>query len=109
MIVPRPALERRIAASLDAGRVPVVLGACGTGRTSLLLRLAQTLRPARAQYLAVSSIATTPERCLEAVVTACPFRLRSGKLPTLPTTPRAAFESLLAFFDEAVTEGGPAT
>ena len=43
MIVERPALERRVLASLDAGRIPVVLGGCGTGRTSLLLRLQQRL------------------------------------------------------------------
>ena len=109
MIVPRPALERRIAASLDAGRIPVVLGGCGTGRSSLLLRLAQSLRPVRGQYLGISSIATTPERCLEAVVGACPFKLRNGQLPSLPTTPRAAFDGLLAFFDEATVDGGPAT
>lgn len=109
MIVPRPTLERRVIASLEAGRIPVVLGGCGTGRTSLLLRLAQTLRPVRAQYLGISAIATTPERCLEAVVGVCPFKLRSGKLPSLPTTPRAAFDGLLAFFDEAATDGGPAT
>ena len=109
MIVPRPALERRIAASLDAGRIPVVLGGCGTGRTSLLLRLGQILRPARGQYLAISGIATTPERCLEAVVAVCPFRLRSGKLPSLATSPRGAFDGLLNFFDEAATESGPAT
>jgi len=39
VIVERPALERRVVASLDAGRIPVLLGGCGSGRTSLLLRL----------------------------------------------------------------------
>ena len=95
MIVPRPALERRITASVDAGRIPVVLGGCGTGRTSLLLRVAQALGPSRAQYLSMSGIATTPERCLEAVVGVCPLKPPSGKLPSLPSTPRAAFDGLL--------------
>ena len=46
MIVERPALERRVLASLDARRaIPVVLGGCGTGRTSLLLRLRAAARP----------------------------------------------------------------
>ncbi len=109
MIVPRPALERRITASVDAGRIPVVLGGCGTGRTSLLLRVAQALGPSRAQYLSMSGIATTPERCLEAVVGVCPLKPPSGKLPSLPSTPRAAFDGLLTFFDEVTADGEPAT
>ena len=36
MIIERLAFERRIAASLEAGRIPVVLGPCGTGRIALL-------------------------------------------------------------------------
>jgi hypothetical protein len=101
MIIPRPALERRVLASLDAGRIPVLLGGCGSGRTSLLLRLAQTVGHDRAQYLSMASIATTPERCLAALVGACRFRLRSGELASLPDSPRAAFDALLTFFDEA--------
>jgi hypothetical protein len=110
VIVPRPGLERRVTASLDAGRIPVVLGGCGSGRTSLLLRLAQTLGHDRAQYVAMASIATTPERCLAALVGACRFRLRTGELSSLAGSPRAAFDALLAFFDESATPGGqPAT
>jgi ABC-type hemin transport system ATPase subunit len=38
MTAPHAGLERRVVASLDAApsRVPVVLGGCGTGRTTLL-------------------------------------------------------------------------
>ena len=45
MMVPeRPSLERQVLAVLDgspvgATRIPVILGGCGSGRTSLLLRL----------------------------------------------------------------------
>ena len=39
MIVERPALERRVlAVPRGAGRIPVILGGCGIGRTSLLLQ-----------------------------------------------------------------------
>jgi hypothetical protein len=109
MIVPRPLLERRVRSSLDAGRIPVLLGACGSGRTSLLLRLADASGRARCQYLDMSAIATTPERCVAAVVGACAFKLRTGQMASLPASPRAAFEALLAFFDEASAEGQPAT
>ena len=48
MMVPeRPTLERRVLAALDGSsgtspHIPVVLGGCGTGRSSLLLRLRAT-------------------------------------------------------------------
>jgi ABC-type transporter Mla maintaining outer membrane lipid asymmetry ATPase subunit MlaF len=44
-MVERPSLERRLVASLDAGRIPVLVGGCGMGRTSVLLRLARQVRP----------------------------------------------------------------
>lgn len=110
MIVPRPMLERRLLASLDAARIPVLLGPCGMGRTSLLLRLSQVLGPERCQYLDLNAAATTPERCLAMIVSACPFKLRSGQMPSLPGSPRAAFDALLTFCDEAIADdGGPVT
>jgi len=108
MIVERPALERRVLASLDEGRIPVVLGGCGSGRTSLLLRLERTVGPDRSQYLDFAAAATTPERCLAAVT-------RSSRLmppvdrPAKPSSPRAAFDSLLALLDTAkASTGDPA-
>ena len=47
-------------------RIPVVLGGCGTGRTSLLLRLRERLAADR-RSTSTSSFATTPERFLAAV------------------------------------------
>ena len=61
MIIERPALERRVLASADAGRIPVVLGGCGSGRTSLLLRVERLIGAERAQYLNFAATATTPE------------------------------------------------
>jgi len=111
MILERPALERRIVASLEAGRIPVVLGGCGAGRTSLLLRLAGMLGAARTQYLDLAAVATTPERCLAAIVDATPFRAsaasaHAGHADRSIDSPRAAFDALLALFDESTAADG---
>src|SRR5580765_3580227 len=110
-MVERPALERRIAASLDAGRIPVVLGGCGSGRTSLLIRLGELLGAARTQYLDLAAVATTPERCLAAIVDVTSFRtsatpLRSGHAGRAIDSPRAAFEAMLSLFDESIAADG---
>ena len=49
MIVERPGVERRILDSLQAGGIPVLLGGCAVGRTSLLLRVQQILGVDRAR------------------------------------------------------------
>jgi hypothetical protein len=111
VIVERPALERRVIASLDASRIPVIVGGCGAGRTSALLRLARLVRPGRGQYLDFAGAATTPERCLAAVIAASDAQ-RGGtpRKHATPQSPRAAFDALLAFFDEAATDAaGPVT
>src|SRR5688572_31952249 len=82
MIPERPALERRVLDALDlspagagpaGSRIPVVLGGCGSGRTSLLLRLRDLLGRNAAQYVDVERIATTPERFLESLRESSPF------------------------------------
>jgi hypothetical protein len=62
MIPERPALEKRLLSALDGEqpRIPVLLGGCGSGRTSLLLRLRDLIGRADAQYIDVERIATTP-------------------------------------------------
>jgi hypothetical protein len=76
MIPERPALERRVLDALEInagstqthpGRIPAVLGGCGTGRTSLLLRLRDLVGRNAAQYVDIERIATTPERFLKAL------------------------------------------
>ena len=115
MIIPeRPALERRVLAALEGSagaqaRIPVVLGGCGSGRTSLLLRLRDLVGRGVCQYIDVERVATTPERFLTSVVEHAPF----------PSTPHAgsreagareAFDATLAFLDAARAAGGaPAT
>jgi len=114
MITERPTLERRVLASLDAGRIPVVLGGCGTGRTSLLLRVQQQLdqqgTTPRAQYLDFASAATTPERCLAAVSTISRLKPSGRPMVDGPSSARAAFDLLLSYLDHATTaDGGRAT
>ena len=108
MIVERPALERRVTSSLDAGRIPVLLGGCGSGRTSLLLRLEYLLGRDRAQYLDIAAAATTPERCLSAVRGVTRLGPPPADESTITTT-RSAADALLAYFDHAQGVDGPPT
>jgi hypothetical protein len=108
MIPERPLLERRVLAALDGTpggpgpRIPVVLGGCGTGRTSLLLRLRDLIGRSQGQYIDAERIATTPERFLKAIRAASPFpgptyeHAASGE-----ATARDAFDAVLAFLDTA--------
>ena len=101
MVVERPGLERRLLEVLEAGRIPVVLGGCASGRTSLLFRLEHLLGGDAAQYLDFGAVATTPERCFHAVTAASRLKPGPGAVPPAPSTPRAAFDGLMAFFDRA--------
>jgi hypothetical protein len=106
-MVERPTVEHRVTTSLDAGRIPVVLGSCGSGRTSLLLRLSETLGADRTQYLDIAAAATTPERCVTAIRSRA--RLRPDLPPPNLASPRQAFDGLLAWFDAASREVPGAT
>src|SRR6476660_7674646 len=111
MIPERPSLERRVLAALDGSsgsgpRIPVVLGGCGSGRTSLLLRLRDLIGRNQAQYVDVERIATTPERFLQALRESSPF---PGTQPVAAGA-RDAFDAALAFVDTARAPGAaPAT
>jgi len=120
MIPERPALERRVLDALDVnatgngpagGRIPVVLGGCGTGRSSLLLRLRDLLGRNAAQYVDVERIATTPERFLNALRESSPFPLHSSMaVGGDDHGPRESFTAALAFLSQARgTTGGPVT
>jgi hypothetical protein len=113
MIIPeRPSLERRVLAALepaggDPVRIPVVLGGCGTGRTSLLLRLRDLLGRASCQYIDVERVATTPERFLTSITASSPFPWTA---PAGEPAAREAFDRTLAFFDTVrAGAGAPAT
>src|SRR5215472_16114011 len=108
MMTPRPNLSRRVMAALDASpsRIPVLLGGCGSGRTTLLHQLRERLGRTGALYLDVERTASTPERFLRAVVAQSPFPVSEPP----PAGPRAAFDATLTFFQRARTPASePAT
>jgi hypothetical protein len=84
-------------------RIPVIPGGCGTGRSSLLLRLRDRIGRGSAQYIDVERSTTTPERFLQAVISSSPF---AWPAPTTPATARESFDALRAFFDTARAPGG---
>lgn len=94
MNIARASVERRISASLEAGRIPVLLGGCSTGRTTLLRSLAGV--SAQSRYIDLAAVLTTPERCVRAI---------TGVDVAPGTTARAAFDQLLDGFDRAPGAG----
>ena len=115
MIPERPSLERRVLSALDgtAGggqRIPVVLGGCGTGRSSLLLRLRDLIGRNACQFVDVERVATTPERMLQAIRDVSPFPMPGTAAGRADVSARAAFEGMLAFLGTARAPGdAPAT
>ena len=117
MIPERPALERRVLEALDGSntaagpRIPVVLGGCGTGRSSLLLRLRDLMGRNAAQYVDVERIATTPERFLKSLRDASPFPVQvPGGGTSGEHAPRESFAAALAFLANARgSTAGPVT
>jgi hypothetical protein len=116
MIPERPTLERRVLAALDGStgsgpRIAVILGGCGTGRTSLLLRLRDLIGRNQSQYVDVERIATTPERFLSALRQSSPFpSIPYGQAGGAEPGAREAFDAALAFFDTTRAPGTvPAT
>jgi hypothetical protein len=108
VIVERPALERRVTASLEAGRIPVVLGNCGAGRSSLLMRLEHSLGRSQSQYLDLAAAASTPERCLRAVLAASHVDTPAAR-QTSAASPRAAFDALLVYLSGSNATPGDVT
>jgi Winged helix-turn-helix DNA-binding len=108
MLTPRSTLTRRVMAALDASssRIPVLLGGCGSGRTTLLQQLRERIGRTTSQYVDVDRTATTPERFLRAVASASPF----APLESPPAGARAAFDATLTFLTRARAGGSePAT
>lgn len=94
MMAPYEGLERRVEAALDANpsRIAVVLGGCGTGRTTLLHAIADRLGRARCQYIDVERSASTPERFCRAVTAAARPGAPAG---ADPSSAREAFDRTL--------------
>jgi hypothetical protein len=104
MLTPRTALVRRVTAAIDASpsRIPVLLGGCGSGRSTILRQLRDRFGRTAAQPIDVERTATTPERFLKAVVAHTPFPTSGAS----PAGARAAFEATLEFFGQAKAPGG---
>ena len=108
MMAPHAGLERRILAAMEAApaRIPVVIGGCGTGRTTLLHALADRMGRGQCQYIDVERAASTPERFQRAVATASPFLVdgqpAAGAQDTAESA-RLAFERTLALLTRART------
>jgi len=104
MLTPRTSLVRRVTAALDASpsRIPVLLGGCGSGRTTVLRQLRDRFGRTAAQHIDVERIATTPERFLRAAVAQTPFPTSAA----LPVGARPALEATLEFFSQAKAPGG---
>jgi len=113
MLTPRTTLARRVTAALDASpsRIPVLLGGCGTGRTTLLRQLRERLGRTAVQHVDVERTATTPERFLRAITSVSPFPVtQAGDAAAAPGGARAAFDTALGFFGRAKTAASePAT
>jgi hypothetical protein len=108
MLTPRSTLVRRVVSALDASpsRIPVLLGGCGSGRSTLLHQVRDRVGRTAAQYVDVDRTATTPERFLRAVASTSPF----APSEAAPRGTRAAFDATLSFFDGTRASGSePAT
>jgi hypothetical protein len=107
MMAPHAGLERRVVAALEAtpARIPVVLGGCGTGRTTALHALVERLGREECQYVDVERSASTPERFCAAVVGTSPF----AHATDTPRSAREAFDHTLAHFARSRTLDRPAT
>ena len=108
MLAERPAIERRLLASLEATppRIPILVGGCGSGRTSLLRRLHELLG-SETEYIDVERIATTPEAFLSSVTHTA--RCQAPEMPpgnADTRAARAAFDRVCHFLEHARTPSG---
>src|SRR5881396_2413465 len=104
MLTPRTGLARRAMTALDASpsRIPVLVGGCGSGRTTLLQQLHDRIGRTSAQYIDVERTATTPERFLRAIVTSSPDEFL--ELRTFESFP--GLRRVLHEFIEAIAASG---
>ena len=110
MLTPRTTLARRVTAALDAtpSRIPVLVGGCGSGRTTVLRQLRDRIGRTAVQHVDVERTATTPERFRLAVTAVSPFPVSDPSADG--SGARAAFDATLAFFSHARTSASePAT
>ena len=104
MLTPRTTLARRITAALDASpsRIPVLVGGCGSGRTTVLRQLRDRIGRTSVQPIDVERTATTPERFLHAVTAVSPFPVAdlSAQVPAGAGARTSASEPATFLLDE---------
>ena len=100
-VVSRDIVEAPLVSALHTvpPSVPVLVGGCGSGRTTTLYSLRRRLGASACQYIDVERTATTPERFLRALVEGSPFAMQE----TVRTvrTAREAYDRTLAFLATA--------
>jgi len=101
MLTARSTLARRVSAVLEASpsRIPVLLGGCGSGRTTFLQQTRERIGRTSAQYIDVERTATTPERWLRAIVATSPFPVQDPARPGA----RPSFDAAMEFLTRART------
>ena len=114
MLPERQHVEQRIRAALDTApaRIPVLIGGCGSGRSTLLQRTQDSFGIDDCQYINAENVALTPEGLLQAVTDGSDYVLQnnSSSHPTGRQTPRASFSALLEFINyNHRTNGTPPT
>ncbi len=108
-MTPHAGLERRVLAAIEAtpARIPVLLGGCGSGRTTALHGLVDRLGRDQCQYIDVERSASTPERFMHAVTSSTPFQPVVSNDPA--KSARDAFDQVLAYFARVRAHDRPAT
>jgi len=107
----RQLIEQRIRTALDATppRIPVLIGGCGAGRSTLLQRIHEDLGVSVSQYINAESVALTPEGLLHAITDGSDYVLPSQQNHLLNNrqSPRTSFNALLEFFNHKHRMHGP--
>ena len=111
MLPERQLIEQRIRTALEATptRIPVLIGSCGSGRSTLLHRTYAHLTEDNAQYIDAEHIALTPEGLLNAVTDDSGYFETNSPVyqPNNRHSSRAAFDALLEFFNQNPQPNAP--
>tara|TARA_B100001123_G_scaffold304627_1_gene340187 strand:+ start:6645 stop:7793 length:1149 start_codon:yes stop_codon:yes gene_type:complete len=103
VLVERNDIEKRVQDALAAAppRIPVIVGRCGTGRTTMLYRLIKLLG-SETEHLDIERIATTPEGFLASVSEPSHLQVPKSFLPDAGnSSAKTAFEQVCVFFEHA--------
>lgn len=111
MLPERQLIEQRIRTALEATptRIPVLIGSCGSGRSTLLHRTYTKLTEENSQYIDAEHVALTPEGLLNAVTDDSGYFETNSPAyqPTNRHSARAAFDALLEFFNHKPRSNTP--